>query len=297
MLINQDTLSLAFQGFQTVFNDAFKAVQPDWPKIAMEVPSAAASETYGWLGSFPGMREWVGPRVVKNLSATAFTITNRIFESTVSVKRTDIEDDRLGLFKPIFAEMGGNAARHPETLIFQLLKDGFTSNGFDGQYFFDMDHAVTDADGNATTVANTDGGSGTPWFLLDTSRALKPLIWQSRSPYEFQSITSPSDDHVVMKDEYIYGVRARANAGYGLWQLAWGSKQTLNSANYAAARAAMRGFKADGGKILGINPTLLVVPPALEEAALNIVKSATGASGATNPWAGTADLIVSPYLA
>ena len=51
-----------------------------------------------------------------------------------------------------------------------------------------------------------------------------------------------------MNDEFLYGVRARVNAGFGLWQLGFGSKDALNEANYAAARAAMMGFKSDGGR-------------------------------------------------
>ena len=35
------------------------------------------------------------------------------------------------------------------------------------------------------------------------------------------------------------------------------------------ARAGMD-FRADGGRILGINPTTLVVPPSLEDAALTL---------------------------
>ncbi len=297
MLVNAETVALAFSGFKTVYSDAFTAMEPDWPRIAMEVPSGSAKESYGWFSQFPTMREWLGPRVVRNLSASGFTIENLLFESTVAIKRADIEDDRLGLFKPVFAEMGGNAKRHPEELVFSLLKNGFSSNGFDGQSFFDTDHPIIDADGSTSSVANTDGGAGPAWFLLDTSRAVKPLIWQRRSDYEFQQITDSGDHRVFMHDEFVYGVRARANAGYGLWQLAWGSKQTLNAANYAAARAAMMGFRSDGGKILGIKPNVLVVPPVLEEAALNLIKAATGAAGATNPWAGTAELIVSPQLA
>lgn len=123
------------------------------------------------------------------------------------------------------------------------------------------------------------------------------VTWAEKVPYEFTQMTASNDEHVFKLDEYVFGMRARANAGFGLWQLAWGSKQTLNAANYGAARAAMMGFKADGGKVLGVKPTVLVVPPSLEEAARNIVNSATGAAGATNPWANTAELIVSPYLA
>ncbi len=90
---------------------------------------------------------------------------------------TDLEGDKIGLFKPVFAELDGNAKRHPEELIFGLLKSGFATTTFDGQFFFDTDHPVTAADGSTSIVANTDGGAGALWFLLDTSRAMRPLIW------------------------------------------------------------------------------------------------------------------------
>jgi len=51
------------------------------------------------------------------------------------------------------------------------------------------------------------------------------------------------------------------NAGFGLWQLGFGSTDTLDTANYAAARAAVMNFRGENSRILGINPTTLVVPP------------------------------------
>ncbi|MDT8857013.1 Mu-like prophage major head subunit gpT family protein [Paracoccaceae bacterium Fryx2] len=100
-----------------------------------------------------------------------------------------------------------------------------------------------------------------------------------------------------MNDEYIYGVRARVNAGFGLWQLAYGSKADLTEETYAAARAAMMDFKSDGGRILGVPPTVLVVPPSLESAALHPLNTETKDGGGSNPWKGTAELIVTPYVA
>ncbi len=242
------------------------------------------------------MREWLGPRHVKALEAHGFTIRNKTFESTIEVNRTDIEDDRLGVFKPAFSEMGQAARRHPDELIFGLLKGGFASASYDGQNFFDTDHPVTDADGQVTTVANTDGGAGPGWYLLDTTREVRPLIWQERVKYEFQTLTSGDDEYVFKNDKFLYGIRARVNAGFGLWQLAWGSKQPLNAANYAAARAAMMGFKADGGRVLGVSPTVLVVPPALESDALHLLNTENNSGGGSNPWKGTASLIVTLYL-
>ena len=59
----------------------------------------------------------------------------------------------------------------------------------------------------------------------------------------------------------------------------------------------MQGFRADGGRVLGVKPSVLAVAPALEEAALKLLNSENGPGGETNPWKGTASLIVAPWLA
>lgn len=297
MLVNAQSLELTYKGFQNVFNTGRESTPSFFEKVAMTISSGASDETYGWIASIPGMREWIGQRQIKNLTASKYTIANKLFESTVSVKRTSIEDDRLGVYKPAFAELGSQSQRHPDAMIFSLMKSGFATNCYDGQFFFDTDHPVVDASGNTVAVANTDGGAGAPWFLLDTSRSVRPMIWQERLPYEFQQLTQTDNQHVFLNDEYVYGVRARVNAGFGLWQLAWGSKQALTPANYAAARAAMQNMQGDGGRILGVMPNVLVVPPSLETDARTLLKAATAASGASNPWFESADLIVTPYIA
>lgn len=161
MIINSETLDLAFRGFKTVYTDAFEAAPAFKDRIAMTVPSTSRDETYGWLGQFPQLREWIGPRHVKNLTAHGFTIQNRKFEATIAVKRDDIADDKLGLFKPMFSEMGQASRRHPEELVFSLLKAGFASTCYDGQFFFDTDHPVVIGDGATITVSNMQAGSDT----------------------------------------------------------------------------------------------------------------------------------------
>ncbi len=65
------------------------------------------------------------------------------------------------------------------------------------------------------------------WFLFSTKRALKPLILQERTPVEFEALDAGSgSSDAFMRDRFYYGVRARYNAGYGLWQLAYGSNVT-----------------------------------------------------------------------
>lgn len=296
MIVNADSLSLAFKGFKAVFTDAYMETPTNADKIAMTVPSSSRDETYGWMGMFPALREWIGPRQVKNLEGHSFTIKNRKFESTLEISCDDIADDRLGIFKPLFSEMGQATRRHPEELIFGLLASGFTTNCYDGQFFFDVDHPVTDADGNVQLVSNFGGGSSTAWYLMDTSRAIRPLIWQEREKYEFQQLTEDNSPYVFANDRYMYGIRARVNAGFGLWQLCYGSKQPLTAANYAAARAAMISLTTDGGRKLGVMPDTLVFPPALEADALALLNSEYGTGGASNPWKGAAKPILTPYL-
>ncbi|OLS44837.1 hypothetical protein BV509_11135 [Rhodovulum sulfidophilum] len=231
-----------------------------------------------------------------SLTSHGFTIRNRDFESTIAVRRNDITDDRLGVFKPAFAEMGRLARHHPEELIFGLLSSGFTASCFDGQPFLDAEHPVKKSDGTTELISNMQDGSGPAWYLLDTSRAVRPLIFQEREPYVFEAMTEPTNPHVFTNAEFLYGMRARVNVGFALWQLGFGSKASLDVPSYSAARAAMMGYRADGGRKLGIKPTVLVVPPELEENALALVNAANNAAGATNVWTGTARLIVTRFL-
>ncbi|MGD2079960.1 MAG: Mu-like prophage major head subunit gpT family protein [Nitrospirota bacterium] len=291
MIINQASLQAVYRGFQTIFNEAFANVRTSYEKLAMVVPSSVREETYAWLGAFPKMREWVGERQIKNLTLQSYTVRNKDWEATIEVDRNDVEDDAIGVYRPIVAELGRAAAQHPDELVAGLLKDGFASTCYDGQYFFDTDHPV-----GGGTVSNFGGGSGTAWFLLDASREIRPLIFQSRREVEFVAKDRPDDESVFMSKKYLYGVDRRDNAGYGLWQMAYGSKDTLDAANYGAARAAMMGFKDSEGKPLGIVPNLLVVPPDLEAEAREILMNERDASGATNKWKGTAELMVLPWL-
>jgi phage major head subunit gpT-like protein len=300
MQINTDNLNKLRTGFSAAFKRGLtNTAAPVSPKVAMTVPSNTKEMRYGWMGKLPRIREWVGPRVIQNIAESDYAIKEKAFELTVGVDRDDIETDNLGIYATLFEAIGEATIMDPEQLVWDLLKAGFNTNCYDGQFFFDTDHPVIAEDGvTVTSVANTDGGAGTAWYLLDTSRVVKPLIKQVRRDFgELVAKDKPTDDNVFDRNEYVYGVDARMNFGYGFWQMAWGSKQPLDADAYAAARAAMQGFRSDNGRPLGITPNLLVVPPALEGAGRAILQSQLVNGGESNPWAGTAELLVVPWLA
>lgn len=300
--ITPGLLDALFTGYRAEYQKALAAAlqTTQWAKVATLVPSSTSENIYPWLGQFPTLREWIGARVLKDMAAHGYAIKNRKFEGTVTIPRDHVEDDQAGVYLPMFSEMGRAAAYHPESLVFELLKAGFTTACYDGQNFFDEEHPVyenVDGTGAVESVSNMDVPAvdpGPAWFLLDVSRVIKPIIFQERTKPEIASKTDPNNsDHVFNHDEFVHGVRYRCNAGFGFWQMAYASRQPLNGDNYGKARAAMQGFTADGGRPMKIKPTLLVVPPRLEAAGLKLLaKDENGG----NEWAGTAELFVCDEL-
>jgi len=297
MIINQANISGLYTALNTIFNGAFEEAPTFYEKVAMVIPSGTRTNDYKFMLEFPMLREWIGDRQIRSLAAQGFQITNLDYEATVEIDRNDIEDDQLGIYNPVVAELGRAAKQHPDKLVFELMAQGFTNLGYDGVAFFATNHPV-----GARTVSNFGGGTESAWYLFDTTRAIKSFIFQMRSKPQLVRQDRPDDEHVFLRKKYRYGVDYRGAVGYGLWQLAYASKQTLNLSNYAVARTAMMSFANEEEAPLGIMPKLLVVPPSLEAQGREILQAemvladATAGGSKTNIWKGTAELLVSPWL-
>jgi phage major head subunit gpT-like protein len=297
MIINTEGLARLYTAFSAVFNAAYQET-PTWhEQVAMTVPANTRIMDYKFLLDFPMVREWIGDRQISSLEPQAYQIESKDWEATIEVDRNDIEDDQLGLYNPIVAALAQEAKRHPDRLMADLMLGGFATTCYDGQYFFDTDHPV-----GSGTASNFGGGSGSPWYLLDTSRAIKPFIFQLRRGVQLVRMDGQEDEQVFMRKKIRYGVDYRGAAAYGLWQMAYASKESLSPTSYAAARAAIMSLANAEGRPLGIRPSLLVVGPTLEAEAREILQAqfiiGDPAVGGTkkNIWQGTADLLVVPEL-
>jgi phage major head subunit gpT-like protein len=298
MIINADALARVYTAFSAVFNNAFQATETWYEQVAMTVPAKTRIMDYKFLLDFPTVREWIGDRQINSLDPKAYQVETKDYEATIEIERNDVEDEQLGLYNPIIAAMAEEAKRHPEKLIAELLKNGATSLCYDGQNFFDTDHPV-----GSKTVSNFDNSDSEAWYLIDRSRAIKPFIFQLRRGVQLVRMDRPDDEHVFLHKKFRYGVDYRGAAAYGLWQLAYCSTQELNATNYASIRATMMSQSNAEGVPLGIKPNLLVVPPALEARAREILHaqfvlgdSSVGGSK-SNIWQGSSELLVVPELA
>lgn len=300
-IVKSDLVQALFTAWKADFQGGLDGADSSFEQICTTITSTTKSNTYGWLGKFPTLREWIGDRVINSMQEHGYTIENKKYESTVGVEVTDIEDDNLGIYAPIFAEMGRAVKAQVDQLSFGLLASGETNLCYDKLPFFSKDHKVfNNAGGKGTSkkVSNIDEPSSnpqTPWYLLDATRSIKPIIYQTRRAPELIVMDKVDDEVRFTKDQIRFGVDCRRNVGYSFWQLAYMSKQELMADSLWAAISKMREISADGGQKLGIKPSVLVVPPSLEKQATRMLEREIDGNS-SNELKGRLKLLVADYL-
>lgn len=172
LLVNKENLTNLFTVLKTTFNNAFGTAESNWEKYAMKVVSTTKQNDYAWLSKFPRMRKWIGDKVVKALEGFKYTIVNDDYEATVEVDRNDIEDDNLGIYGPQAMAAGESSKQLPDEIMSEVVNLSFVTACFDGQYFFDVDHPVRNADGSMGSVSN----KGTNALRCDTLKAAQDSL-------------------------------------------------------------------------------------------------------------------------
>ncbi|WP_440640272.1 Mu-like prophage major head subunit gpT family protein [Bradyrhizobium sp. PUT101] len=127
-------------------------------RYAMRMDSSQEIETYAWLGMAPKMREWIGGRQPKGLREQSFQITNKDFEATLEILTKDLRREKWGQIKVRIAELSRRTLTHPASLLTTLMINGKSAACYDGQYFYDTDHAEGDSgaqDNDLTFAAAT----------------------------------------------------------------------------------------------------------------------------------------------
>lgn len=261
----------------TQFNRFLQLAPAVSAPLVMEMPSKSAANFYPDLADFPGMREWVGSRVIHRMKNGAFVIPNKTFEGTIAIKREHLEDDLFGIYKPFIAQLGKEATNLPEKLVFQLLNGATKIKGMDGQYYFDTDHVTYDENGTEKSYANIatplEGEQAAPaWYLFKCDDPLKPLIYQKRRPYVITAKTKLTDDNVFSDKEFIWGADGRSAAGCGMYQFAYRSTRPLTIDSLADTMAAMAEQRRSDGEPYGIEPTHLYAPTVLRKTVNAVVK-------------------------
>lgn len=149
------------------------------PGTSMLVTSDQESETYKWLGMAPAMREWVGGRVAKGFRDNGITIVNKTFEATLEVLLDEIRRDKTGQVMVRVRELAGRTNAHWAKLLSTLIIAGEAAVCYDGQYFFDTDHAEGDSGTQSNDIESNIGTTTAPTAAeMETSilKAVEAII-------------------------------------------------------------------------------------------------------------------------
>lgn len=187
------------------------------------------SETYKWLGQVPQMQEWVGGRNAKGFLENGITIENLHFEATIDVLVREMRRDKTGQVMLRVQELADRTNSHWAKLLSTLILNGPSAVCYDGQFFFDTDHA--------------EGDSGSQSNDITTDISALPVTNNG-------SVTAPSVgemNHAIMKSvQTIYGFVD--NQGEPLNETAMSFLVMVPTTLFNVATAAVKNGLIDSGE-------------------------------------------------
>lgn len=152
----------------------------------------------------------VGKKTISNKGTAKLSLAAYIAARTVIMSLTNSAGEPLGLV--------------PDMLVYAPKNDAIARDILLADFISGTKNTMKDT--ATPLMAPQLAGKDDAWFLLCTQRPIKPLIYQKRQDAKFVAITDEKDDNVFMRKTYLYGVDSRGNAGFGFWQMAYGSDGT-----------------------------------------------------------------------
>ena len=157
MLVRTDIPNLLLAGMKKEFMKQLAMHEPEWKRVATQIKSGKATETYAWLGGVPDLREWKDERITEALNELDFVIKNYDWESTIAVDRNALDDEQYGQIGIRVRDLADKARRFWGRLIYTLLGQGDLTIGT-GLF---LGKTITCYDGNPFfSAAHTSGSSG-----------------------------------------------------------------------------------------------------------------------------------------
>lgn len=128
------------------------------------------TEVYKSLGAGPFPRKWVGGRKATGMKVYSITVENELYESTLNVNIDDLRRDKTGQIMVRVGEFSNGFVDHWNSLVTDLITNGATGGtglAYDGQNFFDTDHAIE----SSGTINNNVTATEVPALNVTTAAA------------------------------------------------------------------------------------------------------------------------------
>ncbi len=141
MEITQGNLQTVFTGLKATFSEAVQASEDERIERLMEVvPSTGGTEQYPVATLLGDLEEVLDEVTITSIGTFVQSVPNRTFARIVQVKRDDIADDNIGVYRPGVRQLGRRAALYPLRLAAEALLAGFTDQWIDGTTVYSDGH-------------------------------------------------------------------------------------------------------------------------------------------------------------
>lgn len=144
--------------FRERFNESVVATDQAISRLVMDIdlPDFQGNRiNLNWLGAAPQLREWVDEKRAIGMGDYTWDIVVKRWEATLAVDLDAVSDARWNMYAPKVREMAQNASRHRYNLISDLVRLGEAALCYDGQNFFDTDHAEGDSGAQSNKLTGT----------------------------------------------------------------------------------------------------------------------------------------------
>lgn len=143
MEVTQGNMANLFQGLKAMFMTAIEQSKP--PELAerftLDTSSTGASEEYPTAALLGDLEELLDELAMTNLAEYMQTIRNRRFERGVTIPRDHVEDDNLGMYPGMVAELGRLAVTHPWRMLPRVFIAGLVTAWVDAANIWSNAHA------------------------------------------------------------------------------------------------------------------------------------------------------------
>jgi len=131
--------------------------QNDFVSLVTTYTSKGAGNDYALLEQMQGWREWHGARRFEDVKSDTYRLVNKTYEKSLKMPREDIEDDNIGIYTPLVAQM----VEGYNQLLVELIVDVLSSNptAFDSTALFSTSRTYGDNTINNATSAVFSSGA------------------------------------------------------------------------------------------------------------------------------------------
>ena len=172
-IVDQDFLDDFRTETDALFDKIFGEAPGTYTAFTTEIATSKEINKMNWLGAPPMLQEFKGSTVFGKALTHDYTVIITEQAIGIEISKAQFRRDDTGTIALFIANFMVQAAKYREKTCHQTLSDGFDTDCFDGEFFYDTDHSFGGSTYNnlITTLldSETTGNYEVAWTTINTA--------------------------------------------------------------------------------------------------------------------------------